>query len=291
MVAVLLRLMLVSSFIFIYGCASQFPNPDNAAFVGGEDALDGKQLFEKTFIAHGGEAIDELNDVNVAISGRWERLIKKIQPLVTDFRFRVDSEERILPKEFTYASLYTGPAGNKKVVKTPEYLRVYYNEVRSTDPEVISSTALTADAFPMFLLGPLALHRWSDKFIRLEDVSDGGKAYYRIYLLREPGFGFSDLDEVVLWLDKESYLTQRVQITLEGHSTTKGAHVEVEYLAFQQKGDYVFPTQFYERVNAPIAIGAHAWEYTGLDVNRGLEFDDLKGARYSEKAQVPAKPL
>jgi hypothetical protein len=106
-----------------------------------------KSFFLKTFNVHGGDAINELNDVNVGITVQWKELITKIQPLVTDFKFRVDPQERTLPKELAYASLYTGPSGNKKVVRIPSSLNVFYNKVHSLNSEVLSLTALTADAF------------------------------------------------------------------------------------------------------------------------------------------------
>jgi hypothetical protein len=277
--------------LFAGGCASQFPSPENAPYVKENEALDGPQLFSKTFDAHGGQFIDELNDLNVSITGEWKTLIKRIQPLVTDYTYRVDSEERILPNESTYASLYTGPAGNKKVVRTPNSIEVFYNGEQSSDTEVLSSTALTADSFLLFLLGPLAVSQWSDQFTRLADVKADGETYHRIYVKRRPGFGLSDEDELALWIDPVTFRTKRVQITLEGHSTTQGAHVEVEFLDYKKLDKFLFPVDFFEVVNAPIAIDAHAWQIIGLDINRGLSLEDLQGAGYSEAASRPATPL
>lgn len=286
-----LRLFFITAILLItIGCASQFPSPQNAQFQGKGD-LNGQALFLKTFKVHGGDAINQLNDVNVGITGQWKKLITKIQPLVSDFKYRVDSQERMLVKEFAYAALYTGPSGNKKVVRTPSSVDVFYNKAPSLDPEVLSSTALTADAFFTFLLGPLALHKWKDNFIRLQDKSESGKNYHRIYLLRKSGFGFSKADEIVLWIDSETLRTAKIQITLEGHSTTKGAHVQVDYLDYVQVDNYLFPSDFYEKVNAPIAIGAHAWHLTGIDINRKLSLNDIEGAEYSGEANKPAASL
>jgi hypothetical protein len=273
--------------VIISGCASQFPNPQNAKFQSASD-VDGQKLFLKTFKVHGGDAINELNDVNVGITGQWKKLITKIQPLVTDFKYRVDSQERILVKEFTYASLYTGPSGNKKVVRTPFSVIVFYNKMPSLDSQVLSSTALTADAFFTFLLGPLALHKWKDSFTRIDDKFESGNNYHRIHLLREPGFGLSKADELVLWIDAVTFRTTKIQITIEGHSTTKGAHVQVDYLDYIQVGKYLFPSDFYEKVNAPIAIGAHAWHLTGIDINRGLSLKDIDDIEFSSNAEKPA---
>ena len=161
----------------------------------------------------------------------------------------------------------------------------------STEPAVLSSTALTGDSFHLFLLGPLALAQWQDDFKRISDANLNGVLHNRLYLERVPGFGFSDSDEVVLWIDPNTSLTKMVQITLEGHDTTKGAHVEVEYLDYIKVGSYVFPSDFFERVNAPIAIDAHSWRLTGLDINRNYNVEDINGVELSGNAAAVAEPI
>jgi len=249
------------------------------------------QIFQRTFNVHGGASIEQLNDVNLSISGEWKTLIRRIQPLVTDYKYRIDSQERLFMNNGGYIALYNGPGGSKKVVRTTDSLAVYYNGEQSTDPEVLSSTALTADAFRLFLLGPLALQAWQDQFTRLTDITFQGEQHYRLHLNLKPGFGYSEQDQVVLWVNAESGRTKMIQITLEGHSTTKGAHVEVEYLGYTQKGDYLFPSDFFERVNAPISINAHAWHLTGLDINRGLALEEYQGANEEIISSKPASPL
>ena len=282
----LAALLIVSLFS---ACASKFPNPQLDAAL--DTQLSAAQIFNKTFKVHGGESLDQLNDVNLSISGQWKRLIKRIQPLVTDFNYRVDSQEHLFPNDGGYGALYNGPSGTKKVVRTPDSLEVYYNGEPSSDPEVLSSTALTADAFHLFLLGPLALNKWQADFTRLTDITYKDKSYHRLHLYQKPGFGYSKEDQVVLWVDPDTSLTKMIQITLEGHSTTKSAHVEVEFLDYIQKGAYIFPSKFFERVNAPISIDAHAWHLTGLDINRGNSIDDYKGPKDAAIVNYPAAPL
>jgi hypothetical protein len=257
-------------------CASRFPSPELDASQ--DRQLSAERIFQRTFDVHGGQFIEQLNDVNLSISGEWKALIKRIQPLVSDYKYRIDSQERLFLNDGGYIAFYNGPSGSKKVVRSTDSLAVYYNGEQSTDPEVLSSTALTADAFRLFLLGPLSLQEQKDQFTRLSDIAYQGKTYHRLHLYLKPGFGFSEEDQLVLWVDTESGRTKMVQITLEGHATTKGAHVEVEYLDYMQAGDYLFPSEFFERVNAPIAINAHAWHLTGLDINRGNVLADYQGA-------------
>ena len=148
--------------------------------------------------------------MNLSISGQWKRLIKRIQPLVTDFNYRVDSQEHLFPNDGGYGALYNGPSGTKKVVRTPDSLEVYYNGEPSSDPEVLSSTALTADAFHLFLLGPLALNKWQADFTRLTDITYKDKSYHRLHLYQKPGFGYSKEDQVVLWVDTDTSLTKMI---------------------------------------------------------------------------------
>lgn len=275
--------------MLLSGCATKFPTPEDQAFEAStNDSLDGQQVFAQTFKRHGGEQLDQLKNVNVGITGQWKQLIRRIQPLVTDFKYRVDSQERLLPKQRVYAAHYTGPAGNKSVFRTPQEIKASYNSVPSTDANVLSSTALTADSFHLFLLGPLGLSDWQNKFQRLSDKKLKGQTHYRIYLERKPGLGFAESDSVVLWVDQNTKLTSMVQITLLGHESTKAAHVETEFLDYVQRGAYTFPSKFFERVNAPIAIDAHGWELTGIDINRNYQIKDLREPGFSGAAQRPA---
>lgn len=287
----MLKAALTLVFLLILGgCASNFPKP-NELPVQGEAELNATELFNKSFVAHGGEHLDELRNVNVGIDGKWKKLIRRIQPLVTDFNYRVKSQERLLPQARVYAAHYQGPGGRKTVFRKPDEIKVWYNGKASQSPEVLSSSALTGDSFHLFLLGPLALEKWRDGFQRLSNIEYQNKTYYRLYLQRFPGFGYSERDEMVLWIDQTSFLTKMVQITLEGHETTKGAHVEVEYLDYLKRGNYTFPSQFFERVNAPIAIDAHGWQLTGLDINRDYSIEDISGVELRGNAADDAAAI
>jgi len=125
-------------------------------------------------------------------------------------------------------------------------------------------------------------------YSRISNARFKGREYFRVHLQRSPGFGYSKSDQIALWIDPQSKLTKLVQITLEGHSTTKGAHVEVEYLDYVNLGDYVFPVSFFERVNAPIAIDAHVWQLTGIDINRAYQATDLQGPVFNGNAKTDA---
>ena len=141
------RSLLLAMLLTAFGCATPFPRPDPGAV----PDPDAQTLFLKSFQAHGGARRNELGTVSVALDGDWKFLITRIQPLVTDHRYRVRSEERLQPATGLYAASYEGPAGRKVVYRTPPETRVYYDNQASTDPDVLASTALTADSSTMFV--------------------------------------------------------------------------------------------------------------------------------------------
>lgn len=287
-------LLVISICLFgLSACASKFPTPTTAPYKSKlseqNPDLNGSEIFALTFVKHGGNSLNELRNLNVGLTGEWKQLIRRIQPLVTDFTYRVDSQERLLPRERVYAAQYQGPAGTKGVFRSADSVAVHYNDKPSNDAAVLSSTALTADSFHLFLLGPLALKPWQDNITRISDQYFNGINHWRIHINRIPGLGFSERDDVVLWVNPDSKLTARVQITLEGHDTTKGAHVEVDYLNYIKLENYIFPSDFFERVNAPISIDAHAWRLTGIDINRDYQLNDINDGFKNDAKRVADK--
>ena len=274
----------------LQGCAKTSPRFESVK----KNVSDGKnaeQIFNATLKRHGGDHLDKLQDLNVAIDGEWYYLITKIQPKVTDKSYRQKSEERILLSPSTYAAFYRGDAGSKRVYRAKGETSVAYNAIQTSDSETLSATALTSDAFYLFSLGPLALAKRNLIWKRIEDGEHKKKAYYRINTELTPGFGESKSDFITMWIDKETNLTYRVHITLEGFETTKGAHVDTTFLKYLEIEEFAFPVHFFERVIGPISIDAHEWWYTGIDINRDLKPIDVSIEKWSEKAGKPAEPL
>jgi len=275
--------------LILVGCAQPFIRPSEQTVQKVDH--EAQALFQKVFEAHGGNNIASLNDVNVSIDGKWKFLITRIQPLVTDHKYRVRSEERLLPNEGVYAAAYSGPAGTKKVYRTPQAMQVFYGDEKSLDRDALEASALTSDAFFIFLLGPLGMQACEDNFRLLEDTVENSQTYHRLYCEKQPGIGYSEKDELVLWVDSETLRAYRIEMTLEGYKTTRGAHVDVTFLDFVDRGGFLFPSEFKERVLAPIKIHAHSWWLTGIDINRGLTHKDLSGASYSSSANRPAEAV
>lgn len=254
---------LVLIVVLLGGCGTSFPRPGDTATKG---SLNGQEIFERSLNAQtrGNKA---LRNVSYETDGSWEFLVTKVQPLITDDSYRMIGQEFIDLEAGHYTALFSGPAGTKKVIRTTDTVAVYYNGQQSKDDDVLKAAAMTADATSVFYLGPAALGHREYQFTRLSDIVENGTIYYRIYSVVEPGFGFSERDELVFWIDRDSFLVYRTHITLEGFRTTRGAHVDVTNLANRQVDGHIFASEFFERVRGPLALDVHHWWMTSIGVN------------------------
>jgi hypothetical protein len=282
------RLFLLGLIATLAGC-SAFPQArPGTTFT---DGLSAAQLFEQCLAAHGGDIRDYPGDINISTDGRWYSLIQRIQPVVSDAAYRVTSEERYRPRDGVYAVRHAGPAGSKQVLRTASGISVRYNgiEVAAAD-ERRRATAMTNDAFQLFHFGPSFVKHRATSMVRLPDAREDGRSYRRILASLSPGFGESESDQVVLWIDAESSRLFRVHMTLEGFETTRGAHVDTTFLAYHQVGPYLLPSKFSERVRGPLRIMAHEWHVTGIDLDRGWTDADVHGPEFGGRATEPATP-
>jgi hypothetical protein len=280
------RTILLALIVALAGC-SAFPQARSG--IEFDDGLSASDIFEHCLAAHGGDIHEYPGDINIATDGRWYSVIQRIQPVVSDAGFRVTSEERFRPSDGTYAIRHSGPAGNKYVVRTASSILVHYNGVAvDADDERTRATAMTNDAFRMFHFGPSFIKHRATAMTRLPDVREAGRDYRRVLASLSPGFGQSDTDHVVLWIDAESSRLFRVHMTLEGFETTRGAHVDTTFLEYLQVGPYLLPSRFSERVRGPIRVLAHEWHITGMDIDRGWTDADVTGSDFSGRAAAPA---
>ena len=280
------RTILLALIVALAGC-SAFPQARSG--IEFDDGRSASDIFEHCLAAHGGDIHEYPGDINIATDGRWYSVIQRIQPVVSDAGFRVTSEERFRPRDGTYAIRHSGPAGNKYVVRTASSILVHYNGVAvDADDERTPSTAMTNDAFRMFHFGPSFIKHRATAMTRLPDAREAGRDYLRVLASLSPGFGQSDIDHVVLWIDAESSRLFRVHMTLEGFETTRGAHVDTTFLEYLQVGPYLLPSRFSERVRGPIRVLAHEWHITGMDIDRGWTDADVTGSDFSGRAAAPA---
>lgn len=257
-------------------------------------AADGRALLDESAEAHGWAAYRELADINIAYGGAWRPLIDRIQPVVVDKAFRGPSEERLLPREGVVAQAYTGPAGRKHVwwrrgsATRAGEVGVWDNGVASADAARLDASALVAEAYGLFLLGPLwarerAAAAWRDGTERFD-----GRVHDRVQLWVEPGLGRVARDRVTLLIDRSTRVTRRVRFTLEGFAGTQGAVAEVDTYDHERRFGVLWPMRSYEEVVHPLRLPAHDWFVRGLDVNRGYAADALRGPAFAGAAAAPA---
>lgn len=254
--------------LVLSACGTAFPTGSDLPLQNSPlPALDGGEIFERSLQAHTPGAAVPLRSLAISTEGTWPFLVTKIQPRMTDEAWRVTSDEYLDLDARRYDLRSRGPAGTKRVVRTSGEIAVSYNAEPSDDDDVLKATALTTDAMWLFYLGPRGLEGKKYAFMRLADGIEKGRRYYRIHSVVEPGFGYSDRDQLVLWIDPETFLVYRTHITLEGFRNTRGAHVDVTIREYQQVDGEVLPRRLFERVRGPIAIDVHDWWTTSIETN------------------------
>lgn len=249
--------------------------------------------------AHGLAAYRTLTDINVAYDGQWRPFIDRIQPVVVDPGYRGRSQERLMPAAGVVAQSYTGPQGVKHVWwrrgsgsgSALGEVGVWFNGRPSADADHQAASALVAEGYGLFLLGPLWL---VDQGLTM--ALDGteqvdGRLCDVVQVWKTPGLGRVALDRVAVCIDRGDSLTRRVRFTLEGFVNTRGAVAEVDTYEHERRFGVLWPMRSHERVVSPIPIPAHDWHITGLDVNRGYAVDALRGPAFTGAAATPAMPI
>jgi hypothetical protein len=255
---------------------------------------------------HGLDAYRRITDINIAYDGQWRPLINGIQPEVVDAGFRGNSQERLMPALGINAQHYQGPKGRKFVAwrrgadrSGDGQVGVWFNGQPSGDKAMLTAAALVAEVYGLFLLGPLWLMdagrgQRSGRVSALQlastenvdgDICDVLQAWL------VPGWGLSAVDRVALCISRADHVTRRMRFTLEGFAGTQGAVAETDTYDHQQRHGVLWPMRSFERVVHPIAVPAHDWRITGLDINRGYGASALSGPQFSGAALAPAKPV
>ena len=106
-----------------------------------------------------------------------------------------------------------------------------------------------------------------------------------------PGLGFSDSDQLALFIDRDQRLIRRMRFTLNGLEKTRGAVAELDAYDHVTLHGVCWPTRFHERLLRPFPLAVHDWRLTGLDVDRGLDTAEMNGIVFEGKATAPAGSL
>ena len=212
-----------------------------------------------------------------------------------EHRFRGPSEERLLPAQGVVAQAYTGPAGQKQVwwqrgsrAGTDGRVEVWTNGQRRTEAGYLAASALVAEAYGLFLLGPLWLVGRSLPAAMAGTERVHGRLCDVVEVEMSPGLGLVSRDRVAVCIDRDDGICRRVRFTLEGYPGTRGAVAETDTFEHQRRFGVLWPMRSYEEVVHPIRLPAHDWHITGLDVNRGITPESLQGPRFTGAAAAPA---
>jgi hypothetical protein len=255
------------------GCRASLPDWTNGST---QDAL---SLLHDSATAHGLPAYPAINDVNVSYAGHWRLLVARVQPTLVDSGFRGGSEERLLLREGVIAQSHSGA------------------KEEAHDKDRIDAAALVAEAYALFLLGPLLL-TVNETPRRDIQAALAGTAEVRqprqthvcdvLNLRVRPGIGNSESDQLALYIDRQSRLMRRVRMTLNGLESTRGALVDVDTFEHRSLQGLMWPTAFHERLLRPAPLDVHEWRLTGLDVNREESPAEVTGPAFTGKAAPPA---
>ncbi|MDJ0813421.1 MAG: hypothetical protein QNJ23_06820 [Woeseiaceae bacterium] len=258
----LLRISVVTWLVLLAGCAAQFPEP-----TGSRDHASAAEVLDRSIEAHGGYLFDQAGSVRVSYDGEWRNVVKVLQPVLVDAGYRQQSEEMLDLATAGIVQVHNGPDGTKLVARTAADVSVMYDDVESDDETTRAASALVADAYTMFLTGPSFIRQRNAELTLLEPATRDGESYQRIHAVLEPGFGFSERDEAVLWINEQTGYLGLAHFTIEGLASTRGAHVDVAFSKYEEIDGFVWPTEFYERVRAPLRVAAHSWHITELEVS------------------------
>lgn len=243
------------------GCASRLPD------VRPTDR-DGKSLLEWS-AKHQGTDWRSFSEVTVGYEGRWSLFPKLTQPVLVDAGYRGSSVERYLPALGRVEQSHDGPSGEKKVtrVRASKQIQVSYNGLRNRDAEVESAAALVADAYTLFLFGASWVLEHGNDFQYAGEKALNGSECHLVEVRLRPGLGRAPEDRVVVWIDRESGIMRRVQFTLNGLESTRGAEVDVTLSGHIPGPDgTLWPMHFVEMIRKPVNTQAHEWTTTSLKV-------------------------
>jgi hypothetical protein len=249
---------------------------------------------------HGWDAYRQLADINVGYDGQWRPLINRIQPVVVDEAYRGAAQDRLLPAQGVVAQAYRGTQDKNKRKQVfwrrggggaSGEVGVWYDGQPTSDTARLAASALVAECYGLFLLGPLWLagRNLPAELSGTERVH--GRLCDRVQLWMRPGLGQVAQDRVTLLVDRDDSITRRLRFTLEGFASTRGAVAEVDLFEHQRRFGVLWPMRSYEEVVHPLRLPAHDWYVTGLDVNRGHGIDALRGPVFTGAAAAPAAAL
>lgn len=256
--------------IFLFSSCSTLPRPGAGAEEGPSSTSpgDAAALLQRSARAHG-DPWRKYRRVDTAYSGEWSAIATRLQPVLTDPGFRKDSVETYRPRQSGVRQLHTGPDGTKEVLRKGREVEVrYLGTSSSSDDEVRAAAALVADAYTAFLFGSSWLSEKGRGLRMLPPRELDGESCQLVAGSLAPGFGVSTGDDFIAWIGTESRLLKRLQFSLNGLDSTRGADVDVVFSDHWKAADgSIWPGRFVEHIQRPLKAKAHEWRMTALSLD------------------------
>lgn len=250
--------------VFLASCSS-LTVPGKGEAVGG--SADAEAVLGRSAAAHG-DPMKRYQEVQVGYTGDWTGVVKRLQPELVDAEYRKFSVEIYDTRRGRVIQEHRGPAGVKRVDRTRDDVKVRYDGEKLGDGPRRDASALVADAYTAFLFGPSLLRSEGQDLVVLSPKDLDGSTCLRVQGSLRPGFGFSTEDRFIAWIDEESGLLRRLQFTIDGLESTRGADVDVTFSEHWTASDgSVWPGRFIEWVQRPVLVKAHEWWMMGLMVD------------------------
>lgn len=261
-----MKLVVIVTLPFLLCNCSTLPKPGAV----GKTAYDSPRA--KAVLAssakNAGDPWKRYSKVKVKYAGEWTNIAAKVQPAIVDRDFRKESVETFCTGSGSIEQVHTGPGGMKVVRSFDGDIEISYHGKPNTDPDKLEAAAMVADAYRMFTFGSSWLNAEATDLQVVGRKRLGGEECILIQGKVTPGFGMSESDWFIAWIGGESELLRRLQFTIEGVETTRGADVFVDFSDFKTARDgSVWPTHFLENVERPIHIKAHEWDMLSLSAD------------------------
>jgi hypothetical protein len=239
---------------------STLPVPGEAEGIAGDAAA-----VLRASARHQGDPWRRYDRVDVAYDGEWSAIATRLQPVLTDPGFRKSSRETYRPPLSRVEQRHLGPDGVKEVRRQRPRTEVTYHGSPSDDPEVRDAAALVADAYTAFLFGSSWLAAQGRGLHLLEERTLDGERCHLVAGHLRPGFGAADEDHFIAWIGADSRLLRRLQFSLNGLDSTRGADVDVVFSEHFRSSDGTWwPGRFVEHIQRPLRAKAHEWTMTAL---------------------------
>lgn len=199
--------------------------------------------------------------VTAELDGEWSAIATRLQPVLTDPGFRKSSVETYLPPRRETLQIHRGPDGTKEVRRRPGEIRVSRNGSIDADPESKAAAALVADAYVAFLFGSSWLAENARDLSLLDVRRSNAENCHLVAGRLKPGFGLAADDHFIAWIDRSDGTLRRLQFTLNGLESTRGADVDVVFSGhFRDSNGFLWPRRFVEDIQRPLRARAHQWD-------------------------------